>query len=138
MYQPLLIPRTDIFVPLDTTRFTKTYRQLSAKSLIINHNLRYLDKNRKTLQLRYPDFETFRKNFEVPQSLVDGIYAEAEKQKIERPKEEREATDERLRQTLKALIARDLWDMNEYFAIIYEDDPIVTTAVKKLSEPDLP
>jgi carboxyl-terminal processing protease len=128
----------DIFVPLDTTRYTKTYRQLSAKSLIINHNLRYLDKNRKTLQQRYPDFETFRKNFEVPQSLIDGIYAEADKQKIERPKEEREATDERLRQTLKALIARDLWDMNEYFAIIYEDDPIVTTAVKKLSEPDLP
>ena len=128
----------DIFVPLDTTRYTKTYRQLSAKSLIINHNLRYLDKNRKTLQQRYPDFEAFRKNFEVPQSLIDGIYAEADKQKIERPKEEREATDERLRQTLKALIARDLWDMNEYFAIIYEDDPIVTTAVKKLSEPDLP
>ena len=101
-------------------------------------NLRYLDKNRKSLQQRYPDFETFRKNFEVPQSLIDGIYAEADKQKIERPKEEREATDERLRQTLKALIARDLWDMNEYFAIIYEDDPIVTTAVKKLSEPDLP
>ena len=71
----------------------------------------------------------------MPQSLIDGIYAEADKQKIERPKEEREATDERLRQTLKALIARDLWDMNEYFAIIYEDDPIVTTAVKKLSEP---
>ena len=66
------------------------------------------------------------------------LYAEADKQKIERPKEEREATDERLRQTLKALIARDLWDMNEYFAIVYEDDPIVTTAVKKLSEPDLP
>ena len=71
----------------------------------------------------------------MPQSLIDGIYAEADKQKIERPKEERETTDERLRQTLKALIARDLWDMNEYFAIIYEDDPIVTTAVKKLSEP---
>ena len=128
----------DIFVPLDTTRYTKTYRQLSAKSLIINHNLRYLDKNRKTLQQRYPDFETFRKNFEVPQPLIDGIYAEADKQKIERPKEEREATDERLRQTLKALIARDLWDMNEYFAIVYEDDPIVTMAVKKLSEPDRP
>ena len=74
----------------------------------------------------------------MPQSLIDGIYAEADKQKIERPKEEREATDERLRQTLKALIARDLWDMNEYFAIVYEDDPIVTMAVKKLSEPDLP
>ena len=87
----------------------------------------------------YPHRDTtFRKNFEVPQSLIDGIYTEADKQKIERPKEEREATDERLRQTLKALIARDLWDMNEYFAIVYEDDPIVTTAVKKLSEPDLP
>ena len=35
---------------------------------------------------------------------------------------------------LRALIARDLWDMNEYFAIIYEDDDIVNKALQLLEE----
>lgn len=124
----------DIFVPLDTTRYTKTYRQIMAKSIIINQNLRYLDHNRASLKAKYPDFETFRKNFTVPTSLIDAIYKEAEKQKIECPKEEREQTVSRLTQMLKALIARDIWDMSEYFSIIYEDDPIVLKAIEKLSE----
>ena len=124
----------DIFVPLDTTRYTKTYRQIMAKSIIINQNLRYLDHNRASLKTKYPDFETFRKNFTVPTSLIDAIYKEAEKQKIECPKEEREQTVSRLTQMLKALIARDIWDMSEYFSIIYEDDPIVLKAIEKLSE----
>ncbi len=124
----------DIFVPLDTMRYTKTYRQILAKSIINNQNLRYLDHNRASLKAKYPDFETFRKNYTVPASLIDGIYKEAEKQKIECPKEEREQTTSRLTQMLKALVARDLWDMSEYFSIIYEDDPIVLTAIEKLSE----
>ena len=124
----------DIFVPLDTTRYTKTYRQISAKSIIINQNLRYLDNHRKEWKGRYGSFEQFRAEFEVPQKLIENIYAEAEKQKIECPENEREHTTMRLRQTLKALIARDLWDMSEYFSIIYEDDPIVLTAIKKLEE----
>ncbi len=124
----------DIFVPLDTTRYTKTYRQIMAKSIIINQNLRYLDHNRASLKAKYPDFETYRKNFTVPTSLIDAIYKEAEKQKIECPKEEREQTVSRLTQMLKALIARDIWDMSEYFSIIYEDDPIVLKAIEKLSE----
>lgn len=124
----------DIFVPLDTMRYTKTYRQMMAKSIIMNQNLRYLDHQRASLKAKYPDFDTFRKSFTVPASLIDDIYREAEKQKIECPKEEREQTVSRLSQMLKALVARDLWDMSEYFSIIYEDDPIVLKAIEKLSE----
>ena len=35
---------------------------------------------------------------------------------------------------LRALAARDLWDMNEYFAIIYEDDDIVNKAIQLMEE----
>ena len=31
---------------------------------------------------------------------------------------------------LKAMVARDLWDMSEYFAIIYEEDEMVKKAVE--------
>ena len=72
----------DFFVPLDTTVYTPFHRQLSAKSFIINANLRFIDHNRKRLKKQYPDFKTFQAKFEVPQSYIDDILDEAKKQNI--------------------------------------------------------
>ncbi|MBQ5578781.1 MAG: S41 family peptidase, partial [Prevotella sp.] len=94
----------DYFVPLDTTQYTKFHRQLAAKSVIINANLRYVDNHRKQLRKQYPTFESFRNGFVVPQKLVDDIVAEAEKEKV-KPKddEELQLTIPRLKLQLKAL-----------------------------------
>lgn len=125
----------DYFVPLDTTRYAKCYRELSAKSLIINANLRYMDKNRKKLAKAYPDFQKFKDEYQVPQEVIDNIFAEGEKQDI-KPKddEERQKTAENIRFIIKGLVARDLWDMSEYFAIIYADDDVVKKAVELLNK----
>lgn len=123
----------DEFVPLDTMRYTKFHRELSAKSIIINANLRYVDNQRKELQQRYPTFEDYKKNFQIPQELTDGIMAEAEKQNI-RPKDDDELqrTLPYLRLQLKALIARDLWSMNEYYSIIGETNDALQRALELL------
>ena len=126
----------DYFVPLDTTVYTKYYRQLSLKNVILNRYLRYSDTNRKNLRAKYgeSDFEKFKKEYEVPQSLIDEILSEGEKMNV-KPKddEERQKTLPKLRLTLKALTARDLWDMSEYFSIINEDSPTVRKALELLS-----
>lgn len=121
----------DEFVPLDTMRYTKFHRELSAKSFIINANLRYVDNQRKALQQQYPTFEDYKKNFQVPQELTDGIIAEAEKQNI-RPEndDELQRTLPHLRLQLKALIARDLWSMNEYYNIIGETNDALQRALE--------
>ncbi len=120
----------DFFVPLDTTLYTKFYRELSAKSVIINANLRYVDDHRKQLRRQYSSFDVFRKTYEVPQSLLDDILKEAEKQKI-KPKDDKELqqTLSLLKLQMKALVARDLWDMSEYYAIMNEINPIVLKAL---------
>lgn len=121
----------DEFVPLDTMRYTKYHRQLAAKTIIITANLRYVDDHRQQLKQQYKSFDDFRQRFEVPQSLVDHIIAEGEKQKI-KPKddEELQKTLPYLRTQLKALIARDLWNMDEYFAIMNELNDIVIRALE--------
>ena len=123
----------DEFVPLDTMQYTRFHRQLSAKSIIITANLRYIDNNRKLLKKNYPDFESFNRQFEVPQSLIDQILAEAEKQKV-KPKDDEELrrTLPYLRLQLKSLIARDLWEMNEYYQIMNTQNPIVQRALQLL------
>lgn len=123
----------DEFVPLDTLKYTRYHRQLAAKSLIINANLRYVDDHRAELQKKYKTFDAFRKKFEVPQELIDGIMAEGEKQNI-KPKDDAELqqTFSFMRLQLKALVARDLWTMDEYFCIINETSDMVQRALKLL------
>ena len=123
----------DEFVPLDTTKYTKFHRELAAKSVIIQTNLRYVDKNRKALKKQYQTFEDFQQHFEVPQSLIDDIIAQGKKKDI-RPKDDDELqrTLPYLRRQLKALVARDLWDINCYYAVINEQSDVVLRALELL------
>lgn len=125
----------DIFVPLDTTKYTKMHRQLAAKSLVINASLKYIDANRKALKKQYKDFQKFLDTYEVPQSLVESIIAEGEKEKI-KPKDEAELaqTKRYLALQLKSLVARDIWDMSQYFQVWNEANEAVLRAVKLLTE----
>ena len=109
------------------------HRELAAKSIIIQQNLRFVDNHRKELKDRWTSFADFKQNFEVPQSLVDTIIAEGEKQKI-KPKDEAELekTIPYLSLQLKALIARDLWDMSEYFSVFNERSEMVKRALEVL------
>ena len=123
----------DYFIPLDTSRYTRFHRELTAKGAIVNADLKFIEKYRKKIQKEYPDFNKFRTAFEVPQELVDLILAEGEKAGV-KPKddEELQATLPELKLQMKALIARDIWDMSEYFAVIYEENPCVRKAIELL------
>ena len=125
----------DEFVPLDTTKYTPFHRQLAAKSILINQNLRYVDSHRKQLKKRYSTFEAFRQSFEIPQSVVDNILREGEKQNI-KPKDDDELqrTLSQMRTQLKALVARDLWTMSEYYAIINEQNDVLQRALQLIEQ----
>ena len=121
----------DYYVPLDTTVYTRYHRELAAKGIIIQQNLRYVDNHRKELKKRWQSFDDYKQQFEVPQQLLDDVVAEGKKQKIE-PKdaEELEKSLAYIRLQLKALIARDIWDMSEYFSVINERSEIVKKALE--------
>lgn len=125
----------DFFVPLDTLQYTKYHRQLSARSIVLNASLRYIDNNRKQLKSRYATFEQFNRQFEVPQSLIDEIIAEADKQKV-KPQDDAEMkrTLPYLRNQLKSLVARDIWDMSEYFHIANDQNNIYQKGLEVISQ----
>ena len=75
----------------------------------------------------------FNAKYEVPDTYINSIFEEGKKKKIE-PKDEQEKvkTLEYLRPQLKALIARDLWDLTEYFHIWNENSDIINKALEVL------
>ena len=110
----------DYFVPMDTMKYTKYHRALAAKGSIIQTSLHYLDENRSKLLAEYKNIEAFEKGFKVDDNLMQMLRAQGEKDnvKLEGGEEEFEHSLPELKNQLKQLIARDIWDMNE-FMILY-------------------
>lgn len=123
----------DIFVPLDTTTFTKYYQALRRLNLFNSVSLKYIDRERKSLKRHYKQFDDFLANYEVPQSVVDQIIAEAEEKNV-RPvdDDELQRSIPDIRFILKALVAYDVWDRNEYFRIVNQRSDIVKAALKHM------
>ncbi len=124
----------DIFVPLDTTVYTKHYRALARKNIIINSYMEWYDKHRSELAAKFDGFDSFKQDFEIPRELVDTIMSRGVKADVHPANnEEQENTAKRLRIQLKALLARDLWDTNEYYVIMNEEDAAVRRALELLA-----
>lgn len=124
----------DVYVPLDTMKYTRLHRELAAKSCIVNTTLKYLDKNRKNLQKTYKTFEDFNKRFEVPEAELTLLKDYADKANVTYTDSMYEATLPMLRVQMKALLARDLWDMSEYFKISNLTNEIYVQGLKAMKE----
>lgn len=122
----------DVFVPLDTTTYTKLYLALRRNNIINDTSLKFIDRHRAELKKAYgDDVEKFIADYVVPDELTDSILAAGKRKKIE-PKdtEELEKTLKDLRFTLKSSIIYDLWDRNEYFMFVNRRSDILRRALE--------
>lgn len=55
----------DIFVPLDTTKYSTLFNEIVRKGIFGNFTVDYLEYNRETLLQKYPNFEDFQKNYKI-------------------------------------------------------------------------
>lgn len=151
----------DVYVPLDTTRYTALHRELAAKSCVNTTVLKWVDLNRKQIMKEYDvatyrkakakqadnknydpndltaGFERFKQNFTVPQDMLEILIAKAKDAKIEYTDSAFQATLPMLNLQLKALVARDLWDMSEYFQIINATNEIYQQGLKAIKDDSL-
>lgn len=126
----------DVFIPVDTTRYTDYHRKVVATGLVNRLSMSYLDKNRDALMKAYGKFAAYKKDFEVSEELMQELVSLATAEKIELNEEEYAKSKSLIRLQIKALIARDMYDMSEYFQIINEDNPSFGKAMEILSGKD--
>lgn len=132
----------DIFVPLDTTKYTTYHRNLVAKGAFNKFVLNYLEKNRKALETKYnlkneklkeKSFESYLNGFEITDADIDELVALGEKEKVELNKEQLDASRSLIKKQLKANIATDLWGTNEYYQIMNTENDIYKKALEIIS-----
>jgi len=123
----------DYFVPMDTTSYTKLHRNLVAKGVINKTSSVYIDTHRKDLQRRFKEFNAFNAGYQVGNDVLDILKEEAEKAKVDLTDEEYQQSLPLIRTQLKALMARDLWDISEYYQVINTANESVQQAIRVLN-----
>lgn len=108
----------DYFVPIDTTYYTDYYLALRDKGAIVQENLKLIDAHRSEWKEKYKTFERFNKRFEVSDEMLEDLISLGKTLGAEFKEDEYKTALPLIKIQLKALIARDLWDMNEYFQVI--------------------
>ncbi|MGM0497705.1 MAG: S41 family peptidase, partial [Bacteroidota bacterium] len=122
----------DIFIPVDTTGYSDYYSDLIRGGVLNSFILDYIDDNRKELNKSYPEFEKYQSEFTISEKILSDLYKYAEKEDLEPEEEEIESSEKDIKTILKALIARDLWDMNEYFQVVNKQDKEINRAIEVL------
>ena len=108
----------DVFVPVDTTEYSKYYRDMLAKGVIYQFALDYVDKNRKALKSSYSNVEKFDQFFSLSNDDMQAFIAAGEKEKVAFNEEQYATSKEVFKCYLKGLIARDLYTEDNAFNII--------------------
>ncbi len=126
----------DYFVPIDTTLYTKYHRQLRDKGALMKAHFHFIDAHRKEWLGKYKTFNEFYKRFEVTPDMLAQLVATGKEMGVEYNEEEYQKALPLLRLQMKALIARDLWDMNEYYHVINDANESIRKALELLEQPD--
>lgn len=109
----------DIFIPVDTMGNTQFIRTALRQGLLNEFALTYVDENRKTLKSEYKTVTDFKQKFDVEQVVPDFL-AFAQSRELEMDEESLARSAEILRYQLRALIARNIWDIDAFYHV-YND-----------------
>ena len=111
----------DYFVPIDTTLYTDYHRNLVAKGAVIKFTM------------KYKKFESFNEKFIIDDDMLATLREMGEKEGVKFNEEQYQKSLPLIKTQLKALIARDLWDMNEYFRVMNTTNESVQKALEILN-----
>ena len=122
----------DIFIPVDTAYNSKLYTNLVRKGALNRFTTDYALKHRDAIKAQYGDFEHYNKDFIVGQDIINGLKKAAEDAKVEWNNEQFKHSEKFILLQMKALIARNVWETQQYYQVMASTDPGVQKALEVL------
>ncbi|MDR2840986.1 MAG: S41 family peptidase [Paludibacter sp.] len=107
----------DVFVPADTTRYTTFFRTIVGRGILNKTIVQFMEKERNNITAKYKNFESYKNNFEVDNSLINRIKELATEEKISFDDNDITTSETLIKRQIKARIASDIWTMNEFYQI---------------------
>lgn len=122
----------DIFVPFDTTGYSKFYASVARSGILFQFAFQYVDENRSDLN-KYKDAYAIKKYLESV-NIFDQFLSFAEVEGVDKTTEGFEKSEKLLRAQLKAIIARNLIDNDGFYPIYQEVDATLNRAIEYFRE----
>ena len=124
----------DVFIPWDSTIYTDYYVDLRRKGVFNEYTLDYVEKNRPRLNASYPTLDDFITGFAIDETMQKEFIAMAEKDDVKFDEQGWNTSKELITTQLKALIARNLWDISAFYQIMSVLDDEFKKAVEILND----
>lgn len=127
----------DVFVPIDSAKSTDYHMKLLRRGVINRTAMNYIDGRRKEINRKYPNIKKFKENFTVDDGIIEDMKRFAEDEKIEFDEEQFAKSRDFISLQIKALIARDIFDMSEYYMIMNDVNEVYNKAIEIINDDGL-
>ena len=125
----------DVYVPIDTTEYSTYYRDLSAKGIINQYSIKYVDKNRKLISKQFKTLQDFDNGFVVTDEMMRELIDMGEQDSIKFDEEKYRTSKQLIQDITKGLIARGVYgDTSAYNIIINHRNRDLKAAVEMLND----
>lgn len=124
----------DIFVPWDSTQYSDYYTDIIKNRVPNSYVLKYLEGEREALKNDYKNVKEFKSRYTLDEDFMNGFTEYAQSEGVEFDKEGYQQSKRQIRYMLKALIARNLFDISAYYEIISMIDQTLQKSVELLKD----
>lgn len=124
----------DVFMAVDTTNYSDYYRALVRRDVFRSFILEYTDRNRAKITSRYSSFDEFRERFQFSTEEIKDFIKRGEEMGVKYVDNQYNRSKEEMLLVLKALVASNIWQVNEYYRIINDSDPVIERALEVVSD----
>ncbi len=123
----------DYVIKYDT--LGKLSRQLRTKNIFTEFNDLYFRENGATIKNKYKsDFRSFIRKFEISDAITKKFKEFSLSKDIEWNEEDFKIDESYIKTTIKAHLARSIWDRDKSLEIFYSDDKMINKAVELFPE----
>lgn len=105
----------DVFVPLDTARTNRYYRDVTAHGVVLQTALQYAESNRRSLLRHFKDMDGFLDGYQIGPDVYDILKKKASDAGVAFDEEQFNHVKPIFDVQLKALVARNLYGMTAYW-----------------------
>jgi carboxyl-terminal processing protease len=124
----------DVFVAPDTSFISDYYTALGRKDLYRSFTLEYADVNRDRIKKEFSDFNDFRERFRFSDDEIKSFIKKGEDAGVKFNEDQYRLSEKEILLILKALVASNLWQSNEYYRIINENDTVIDKALQIIND----
>jgi len=124
----------DVFVSADTLSNSAYFNKLFAKNVLNLFTLEFYDKNRTMLNSQYKSFDDFKTKFNFSADDIKTFISKGESEGVKFNEEQFNKSKDEILLILKGYVAGNMWQTNELYQIVNENDKVIDKALKVISD----